>query len=1009
MAEARKTVTVVFTDVSGSTSLGESLDPEAMRRVMERYFAEMRTVIERHGGTVEKFIGDAVMAVFGIPQVHEDDALRAVRAAAEMRERLAFVNDELERERGVMLAVRTGVNTGEVVAGDPSAGEFYATGDAVNVAARLEQAATPGDVLLGPLTYRLVREAVRAEAVEPLALKGKAKPLEAWRLVEVLPDVPAYTRRIDAPFVGRGDELALLQAAFERVREGGRCELVTVLGAPGIGKSRLARELLSEAGPEARPLVGRCLPYGEGITYWPLAEIVRQAAGTDVERGLREVLADEPDAPLITERIAAALGVVDTPARTEEIFWATRRLLERLASERPVVVVLDDVHWAEPTLLDLLEYVTGFASAPLLLLCLARPDLLDVRPQWPRAGLVELDALAQQDAEALIAGLLAGSAISQSLSRRIVETADGNPLFVEQMLALARESGNGEVTVPPTIQALLAARLDRLAAPERAVLERGAIEGRLFHRGAVSALSPEPERDDVATRLITLARSEFVRPDRSLFPGDDAFRFVHVLVRDAAYEATPKALRAELHERFAAWLEGRANGRLAEVEEILGYHLEQSFLYRAELGVVDDRTRALAADASARLGAAGKRAFDRGDVDATRNLLGRAFNLSPPHDDRRYEVFADLVEAQLALGDYAGAEALIAEVRSDGNARLAAYAGIYDGLLRMQIDPEGSSERALEAADAAVRMFEQAGDDPGLARAWMVVGWVHWQRGALSKTREANERALAAAVRAGDRRQEAEAYKVIGACRYFGAAPIPETIRDVEERLDWARSRGDIMSEGEMLGALAVCLATQSRFEEASSLAERAEALLEELGARVHVASFGALAHVAYLAGDFEGAETHYRRNVDTLSAFGDRSFLSTQAVNLARVLCDLGRPDEARALIETSRAAGASDDVTTQAGWRSVQARIFAEQGNRSEAERLATEAIALIAPTEYLDLHAETLLAAGQAFARVGNREAAQEAIAEAARLYDRKGNLVMAAQARARLSELRSLAVE
>ena len=284
--ERRKVVTVLFTDLVGSTSLGEGLDPEAVRRVMSRYFDAMRAVVERHGGTVEKFIGDAIMAVFGIPTLHEDDALRAVRAAAEMGDALAELNVTLEREQKIRLTTRTGVNTGEVVAGDAAARQQLATGDAVNVAARLEQAAGPGEILLGETTYRLVRENVRAEEVEPLELKGKSLPLAAWKLLEVLPDVPAFTRPIATPFVGRDEELASLRAAFDQAAREETCVTATIVGLPGIGKSRLARELIGAA-DDARVLVGRCLPYGEGITYAPLAEMVRQVAGSDPEAPTR--------------------------------------------------------------------------------------------------------------------------------------------------------------------------------------------------------------------------------------------------------------------------------------------------------------------------------------------------------------------------------------------------------------------------------------------------------------------------------------------------------------------------------------------------------------------------------------------------------------------------------------------------------------------------------------------------------------------------------------------------
>jgi class 3 adenylate cyclase len=415
VAGARKVVTVVFADVAGSTALGEAVDPEATRRVMESFFAEARRSLERHGGTVEKFIGDAVMAVFGIPLLHDDDALRAVRAATELRERLAVLNEELERDWGVRIAVRIGINTGEVVAGDEATGEPFATGDAVNLAARLEQAAGAGEILVGDPTHRLLREAIRVEAVKPLALRGKGERVPAWRLLEVLPDVPAFTSSLRAPFVGREAELAELEAAFARATGEGACRLVTVLGPPGIGKSRLARELVAAVGEQARVVVGRCVPYGEGITYWPLAEIVHQVASHD-PAAIAELVGGDEDAGLIADRIAGAVGHAEAEGRSEEIAWAVRKLLEALARERPVVVVLDDVHWAEPTFLDLIEYLAGFTSGPVLLLALARPDLLDERASWtvprPHASPIFLEPLSEEEAEELIEK--AGGATSQT-------------------------------------------------------------------------------------------------------------------------------------------------------------------------------------------------------------------------------------------------------------------------------------------------------------------------------------------------------------------------------------------------------------------------------------------------------------------------------------------------------------------------------------------------------------------------------------------------------------------
>ncbi len=471
--EVRKTVTVLFSDVTGSTALGELLDPESLRNVMSRYFDMARTVVERHGGTVEKFIGDAVMAVFGVPTVHEDDALRAVRASTEMRAELAALNDELERGSGVRLKTRTGVNSGEVVAGDPSSGQSFVSGDTVNVAARLEQAAEPGEILIGAGTLSLVRDAVRVEATEPLPLKGKAKPVPAFRLLDVLVGAAPHTRRLDSRMVGRDDELRQALDAFDRVQQGRSCELVTIVGEAGVGKSRLTKEMLSGLAGRATVLEGRCLPYGEGITFWALAEMVRQAAGiedSDPPAGALEkiggLLDGIEDAALVRDRVGAAIGLSDSTGAIQETYWATRRLLEALAADRPVVAVFDDLHWAEPTLLDLIEYVAGFSrDHPVLVLCMARPELREVRPEWDRMGqVVTLSPLDPATSDDLIRNLIGATRLPREVRDRIVEAADGNPLFVEEMLrtliddgVLRRDDGSWVAT----------ADLSRLSAPGR--------------------------------------------------------------------------------------------------------------------------------------------------------------------------------------------------------------------------------------------------------------------------------------------------------------------------------------------------------------------------------------------------------------------------------------------------------------------------------------------------------------------------------------------------------------
>ncbi|HEX9313566.1 MAG TPA: adenylate/guanylate cyclase domain-containing protein, partial [Actinomycetota bacterium] len=552
--EVRKVVTVLFSDVTGSTSLGERMDPESLRRVMERFFDAMKAAVERHGGVVEKFIGDAVMAVFGIPRLHEDDPIRAVRAAAAMGEALAELNEELQRDRGVTLAIRTGITTGEVVAGDPSAGQRLVTGDTVNTAARLEQAAQPGEILIGEPTLRLVRDAVEVEPVDPITVKGKAEPLPAYGLVRVQAGMEAHARHLDSPMVGRDRELRLLEEALDRAVSERTCHLFTLLGPAGVGKSRLVLEFLQRvaAGAAGATVVrGRCLSYGDGITFFPVAEAVRYAAGIadqdsaeEARRKLEEAAAGTEDPAIVAAGVAELVGLAQAPVAAEDAFWAVRSFFEALARDRPLVVVFDDIHWAEPAFLDLVEHIADWTrDAAILLLCVARPELLDLRPGWAggkmNATSILLEPLGADHCDRLIDNRLGTEGLPPAARSRILEAAEGNPLFVEEMIGMLIDDGLlrpedsrwvasdevARVAVPPTIQLLLAARLDRLDSEERGALERASVEGKVFHRGAVTRLSPDRDRAQVRTRLLALTRKELIRPDRAQFVGEDAFRF----------------------------------------------------------------------------------------------------------------------------------------------------------------------------------------------------------------------------------------------------------------------------------------------------------------------------------------------------------------------------------------------------------------------------------------------------------------------------------------------------
>jgi predicted ATPase/class 3 adenylate cyclase len=1020
-AEVRKTVTVVFSDVADWTGLGERHDPEQLRRVMERYFIEVRSVLERHGGTVEKFIGDAVMAVFGTPVLHEDDALRALRAAVEAREALAALNEELERDFGVRIAVRTGVNSGEVITGDSSRGEGFITGGAANVAERLEREAAPGDILLGEETYRLARDAIRVERLE-LELKGKRDAVTAYRLLGILAGAPAHARRFDSPMVGRSRELTLLGDAFARAVRENSCHLFTVLGPAGVGKSRLIAELLAGIGERATVLRGSCLPYGEGITFWPLREVVAQATGIQEEddpaalRGqISAVLEGEHSGTLVAERIAEVLGFEEASGAAEEAFWATRTLLEALARQKPLVVVFDDIHWGEPTFLDLVEHVADWSrDAPILLVCPARPELLDVRPAWGggklNATTILLEPLTEPESERLIDNLLGRAALASETRARIQAAAEGNPLFVEEMLGmlvddglLQRDNGawvaSGElsaVRVPTSIRILLAARLDRLDNAERRVIERASIEGKVFHRAAVEALSPDLERKQVGAAILALVRKELVRPERAAFEGEDAFRFRHILIRDAAYDSIPKQARAELHERYGNWLEPRPG----EYEEFVGYHLEQAVLYRKELGPPGERESLLARRAGERLASAGRQALARGDAPAAVSLLGRAVSLCPVGAPERVELLIDFGIALGFVGLLARAETVLREAEEAAAAandeRLAAHALLQRSFLDRYSHPERGSEGLLEAVERAIRVFEAAEDHAGLSRAQRLLAEVHWTRCQIGPMEEAFEQALVHAERAGDEQEVLLILDGLARGAVAGPMPVDDAVRRCEEIL--AQAGGHRVLGAVVDAILAYLEAMRANFEDARALADRSSRTLEELGAIVFLAALSAwTGEVEALAGDLDAAERLRRGGLQTLDSLGERGILSTVAAYLAETLAEQGRNEEALELAAKGEDAAAADDLTSQILWRAARARAWAGMRRVEEAERQAREAVALAEETDCPNLQGDALMSLARVLLVSGRGSEAAGAARAALQAYEAKGNVASAAAAR------------
>jgi class 3 adenylate cyclase/tetratricopeptide (TPR) repeat protein len=1009
--QVRKVVTVVFCDVVGSTQLIDQLDAETAHDVMTRFFERTRTVLERHGGTVEKYIGDAVMAVFGIPTLHEDDALRAVRAAVDMRDALAEVNDDLERI-GLSFSTRTGIDTGEVIVDDSGPGPRF-VGEGVHVAARLQQAASPGEILVGRATYALVRGSVAVGDASSLTLKGFGEPVVAYRLIGLTPDMTGLRLRIEARLIGRVQEMRALRLAFDRCTEHRSCELIVIVGAAGVGKSRLAREFIDRLDAPHLAAIGRCLPYGEGITFWPVNEIVSELTGIEgddtretARAKLRSALDGAEDADLLFERVAATIGLRDATAEMQETFWAIRRSLEWAASDRPLVAVLDDLQWAEPALLDLVAYlVNSSRDVPILIVCTARTDLLEEHPdrlrQLPVSATVHLGSLPERETEELIDELLRGDRLDRRIAANIFEAAGGNPLFVEEILQMLREEGilddasSSRVMVPPTIGALVGARLDRLSAHERAVIRAAAVIGKVFWWGAVFALVDEDVHPHVGSALQGLVRRELITTERSGFVGEDAFRFFHLVIQEVAYRGTPKELRADLHARFADWLERTAGDRIGEFEEILAYHRERAARYLAELARPAAEAAGPIEIAHVTLAGVGRKAFARGDMSAAASFLGRAHDILPDGDPRRARIAPELAEAAIEVGELARAAGLLGEAKGTGDAGLEAHARVVDLVLKESTDPAHWSAEALELPGTVIPVFEEHGDDMGLARAWRLVADAHWERGRYSDVERAIERAMHHARKADADRELAESLRMYAGTALYGPTPVAEMI----PRCEWiiGEAHGSRAAEAGALRCLGAAYAMEGRIDEGRASVARASEILEDLGMRLR-AAFGSetAAFVERLAGDEAAAEAKLRIGIETVRPLGERGFLSTATALLANILCAQDRIDEADEQATLAEQLGAADDIETQILWRCARAKVLAARGATDEAVAVADEAAVRAALTDDVNSRAEVSVDLAEVLGAAGREAEREEQLRRARELFVAKGNVVSAGRA-------------
>ncbi len=996
--ELHKTATVLFAEIAAAEA-GEH-DPDALHRATLRAAHELRAAVEYHGGTVERLTGEELLAVFGVPTAHEDDGLRAGRTALQLRRALEQLSETAGAERGIRIEPRIVIATGEVTLGHET-GSLDLTGAVISFARRLAESALPGEILVDTATVQRAESALRTRPAEPRLLRGRQQPVSDLSLLDGVAE-PKRGPDQRTPLVGRKLELARLAAALERAATERRCVVAALFGEAGIGKSRLAEEFASQTRETTTVFVGRCISYGEGATYLPLREIVAQAAGERPREQIARVLAGDEEGELVARRVADLLEGAEGETSSGEAFWAVRRFLERLARERPVVLILEDLHWAEPTLLDLIEYLGRWSNeSPLLLLCLARPELLEERPAWAsEPTTVVVEPLVEADTLELVASV-GRDTLQPEGQALIAELAGGNPLFAEQLVAYAREEGEGRLeTVPPSLEALLSSRLDRLDSLERDVLQRAAVVGREFWHGAILHLSPSLEVPSVGRSLLELARKGFVEPAQSPFPREDAFRIHHMLIRDVAYNSIPRELRADLHERVADWLDLQGAGQ----DELVGYHLEQAYYCRVDSGPPDRRARRLAADAGGRLANAGLRAARSGDTHAASSLLTRASSLLQTDEVTRRDLFTELGLVLWRGGELERAETVLqravetAVAEHDRRADLRARLELAN--FRLFRSPEGGAEGLLSSAAEAIPVLEQLGDDRALGRTWymlaFVYGGLHCQ---YRRSADAAERAIEHFRLS--TWPVAPCLQELAASLYYGPTSVPEAIQRCRALLEEADRGG----EANILAFLAGLEGMAGRFDTARELASRARETYKELSWLIYLSTNCATvaADVELLAGDYAEAERILLESCGKLEEWGEQAHLATQATQLGEAVYRQGRYEDALHWAEVAEACAATDDAGAQFSWRALRAQAFARQARHEEAELLAREAAALAAATDALSQHGNVLLALAEVLRLDDRPEEAATAIRDAIGLFETKGNVAESARAHSLLGEL------
>jgi len=983
MTEERKLVTVLFADIVGSTAIGASHDPEVVRRTLSRAFSEVRQALETHGGTVEKFIGDAVMAVFGIPLTHDDDADRAVRAAFALRERIAALN----ANGRFALELRIGVNSGQVVTGD--AGETLVTGDAVNAGARLQAAAAPNEILVGALTHELTEGGVRYGAVREIEAKGIGR-LTVWPAAELASALPAQHRGIAglrAPLIGRDDELRLLVESHRKLAGERRAVLVTIFGNAGVGKSRLVAEFVEAIGAD-RVRRGRCLPYGEGITFWPVLEVLRSDAGIealdsqqDAARKLRAAVhtafgAASEDAEAVARRLSVLAGTAtredalpDVPAESvpQELRWGLRRYLERRAAEWPLTVVFDDIHWAEPALLDLIEDLAEWTRAPLFVLCMARPDLRELRAGWGgglmNASAIRLEPLTADESARLIRELLAIDALPDALRAEVIARSEGNPLYIEEFLRLLIDGGHvakrddrfvataslGTLVVPATLQGLIAARLDSLPAAVKRVLQRGAVVGKVFWPDAIAAQGPTDGR--IADLLVEAARRDLVSElDERGLGGGRSWTFKHILIRDVAYDAIPKAERSRAHDAFGRWLERTAGERVDEYADIVGYHAEQGFLLAQELGEPD--LQDLGVRAYRGLMASGMKARQRGDLRASRSFFERALAVAGGIELAPLDRLSTRGLLSVARFRLEGSDGTLEEIASlASELRRHPPTVVLVDLLQAQSGQLSDKDAAAAAAldREAIDLARAVGEPETIAWAMLRSHWVPWVAGDLETQRRVLAEAYAYIEASGARGALGEALEWLR-LNAWELGAFQEMAAYARREQAWASAHGSAIQRAYSSVGLAQAAHMRGDLGAALAFARQSVELAVDAGVRESIGInqwFVAEALVA--AGDLAGARAALEISVGALEGTSLQGFRAEARTQLARTLVTLGDLGEARRQAELARAEVGPDDGLTIATAAWALAAVCAAEGRPDDAARRYQEARARIGLTGY------------------------------------------------------------